>query len=46
MIRRYRNKESAKELLGKNFKGILCADRYGAYQWMSNENSSGLLGAS
>lgn len=38
MIRSGRNKQSAKELLGKNFKGILCSDRYSAYQWISNEN--------
>ena len=38
IIRSGRNKQSAKELLGKNFKGILCSDRYIAYQWIANEN--------
>lgn len=38
MIRGGRNKQSAKELLGKNFKGILCSDRYSAYQWIAKEN--------
>jgi transposase len=38
MIRSGRNKQSAKELLGKKFKGILCSDRYSAYQWIANEN--------
>jgi transposase len=38
MIRTGRNKQSAKELLGKNFKGILCSDRYSAYQWIASEN--------
>jgi hypothetical protein len=37
MIRTGRNKKVAQELLGKNFKGILCSDRYSAYQWISNE---------
>lgn len=32
MIRGGRSKKIAKELLGKNFKGILCSDRYSAYQ--------------
>lgn len=38
MIRGGRNKKIARELLGKNFKGILCSDRYSAYLWVSNEN--------
>src|SRR5579862_7269010 len=38
MIRSGRNRKVAEELLGKNFKGILCSDRYSAYQWVSNEN--------
>ena len=38
MIRGSRNKKVAKELLGKNFKGIVCSDRYSAYQWVHNEN--------
>lgn len=38
MIRNGRNKKVAKELLGKNFKGILCSDRYSAYQWVPHEN--------
>jgi transposase len=38
MIRGGRNKRIAQELLGKNFKGILCSDRYSAYQWVPNEN--------
>ncbi len=37
MIRTGRNKRVAKELLGKNFKGILCSDRYSAYRWVPNE---------
>lgn len=36
-IRRNRNKKIAMELLGKNFRGILCSDRYSAYQWIPNE---------
>lgn len=36
MIRGNRNKKVALELLGKNFKGILCSDRYIAYQWVPN----------
>ncbi len=32
IIRGSRSKKIAKELLGKNFRGILCSDRYGAYQ--------------
>lgn len=38
IIRGGRNKKIAKELLGKNFKGILCSDRYSAYQWIPNES--------
>jgi transposase len=38
VIRQSRNKKIAKELLGKNFKGILCPDRYSAYQWIPNES--------
>ena len=38
MIRDSRSKKVAKELLGKNFSGILCSDRYTAYQWIPNEN--------
>jgi len=38
LIRGGRNKKVAQELLGKNFKGILCSDRYTAYQWIPNEN--------
>jgi transposase len=37
-IRKNRNKKIAKELLGKNFRGILCSDRYSAYQWIPNES--------
>lgn len=37
MIRGNRNKKIALELLGKNFNGILCSDRYSAYQWVPNE---------
>jgi hypothetical protein len=37
MIRTGRNKKVAQELLGKHFKGILCSDRYSAYQWISSE---------
>ena len=36
IIRGGRCKKTAKELLGKNFKGILCSDRYSAYQWVPN----------
>ena len=36
IIRGGRCKKIAKELLGKNFKGILCSDRYSAYRWVSN----------
>ena len=38
MIRNNRDKKVAKDLLGKNFTGILCSDRYSAYQWVANEN--------
>ena len=38
IIRGGRCKKIAKELLGKNFKGILCSDRYSAYQWVSNDS--------
>ena len=34
MIRKGRTKIAAQELLGKYFKGILCSDRYSAYQWI------------
>ena len=37
IIRDGRNKKVAQALLGKNFKGILCSDRYTAYQWVSYE---------
>lgn len=37
MIRNNRDKKVAKDLLGKNFTGILCSDRYSAYQWVANE---------
>ena len=36
IIRGGRCKKIAKALLGKNFKGILCSDRYSAYQWVAN----------
>ena len=36
IIRGGRCKKIAKALLGKNFKGILCSDRYSAYQWVPN----------
>lgn len=36
-IRRDRDKKNSQALLGKNFKGILCSDRYSAYQWIPNE---------
>jgi hypothetical protein len=38
IIRGGRCKKIAKELLGKNFKEILCSDRYSAYQWVSNDS--------
>ena len=38
IIRHGRSKKVAKELLGKNFNGILCSDRYSAYQWISNDS--------
>lgn len=37
IIRGGRSKKIAKALLGKNFNGILCSDRYSAYQWIPNE---------
>jgi transposase len=37
IIRGGRSKKIAKALLGKNFRGILCSDRYSAYQWIPNE---------
>jgi transposase len=38
IIRNGRNKKVAQELLGDNFKGILCSDRYSAYKWIDSEN--------
>jgi transposase len=38
IIRGGRCKKIAKELLGKNFKGILCSDRYSAYRWIPNDH--------
>jgi transposase len=35
LIRRRRGGEVAKELLGAAFKGILCADRWSAYNWVN-----------
>ena len=32
-----RNQESAKAILGENFPGMLIADRYGAYNWISSK---------
>ncbi len=37
MIRKSRSKAVAKELLGQDFKGILCSDRYSAYNWIATE---------
>lgn len=37
IIRKGRSKKIAKELLGGNFSGILCSDRYSAYSWISPE---------
>lgn len=37
MIRKGRTKKVAQELLGENFNGILCSDRYSAYNWIANE---------
>ena len=34
LIRRRRGGEVAKELLGEGFAGILCADRWSAYNWV------------
>lgn len=34
IIRKSRGKKVAQELLGVQFKGILCSDRYSAYQWI------------
>ncbi len=36
IIRQTRGKKVAQELLGDNFSGILCSDRYSAYQWIPN----------
>jgi hypothetical protein len=38
IIRGGRSKKIAKALLGSNFKGILCSDRYSAYLWVPNEH--------
>lgn len=37
LIRRNRSKKVAQELLGNYFHGILCSDRYSAYQWIPSE---------
>lgn len=37
MIRKGRTKKVAQELLGEEFKGILCSDRYSSYNWIPNE---------
>ncbi len=37
IIRKGRTKKVAQELLGKDFMGILCSDRYSAYQWIPTE---------
>lgn len=37
IIRQSRGKKVAQELLGHKFLGILCSDRYSAYQWVSEE---------
>ena len=37
IIRKGRTKKVAQELLGINFKGILCSGRYSAYQWVPTE---------
>lgn len=34
IIRKGRTKKVAQALLSKDFKGILCSDRYSAYQWI------------
>lgn len=34
IIRKGRTKKVAQELLGTGFSGILCSDRYSAYQWV------------
>lgn len=34
LIQRRRNAEAAQALLGKDFAGTLCTDRYGAYHWV------------
>lgn len=34
IIRQGRSKQVAKELLGEKFSGILCSDRYSAYNWI------------
>ena len=34
IIRQRRSKQVAKELLGESFSGILCSDRYSAYNWI------------
>ena len=34
IIRTSRGKKVAQELLGADFKGILCSDRYSAYKWV------------
>ena len=36
IIRKNRAKKVAQELLGANFKGTLCSDRYSVYQWISS----------
>ena len=33
-IHRRRNQQAAKELLGEDFSGAICSDRYGAYNWI------------
>ena len=36
IIRQERSKKVAQELLGENFSGILCSDRYSAYNWVAS----------
>ena len=37
IIRKSRGNKVAQELLGCKFKGILCSDRYSAYQWVPTD---------
>ena len=42
-VHRRRNQEAAKVLLGEDFSGVVCTDRYGAYNWIERRRIHRLL---